>query len=96
MAVCHAFHPHTLLFTPTLTLPLQGEGEVADLVNSLDSAALHQSYAAVQGLPNKHIARQLGISHRTVEIHKSKIMQKMGAINLLDLARIVHEGSSST
>jgi FixJ family two-component response regulator len=47
---------------------------------------------AVQGHPNKHIARQLGISHRTVEIHKSKIMQKTGAINLLDLARIVHEG----
>ena len=46
---------------------------------------------AVQGFPNKHIARQLGISHRTVEIHKSKIMQKTGAINLLDLARIVHE-----
>lgn len=47
---------------------------------------------AVQGHPNKHIARLLGISHRTVEIHKSKIMQKTGAINLLDLARIVHEG----
>jgi FixJ family two-component response regulator len=51
---------------------------------------------AVQGLPNKHIARKLGISHRTVEIHKSKIMQKTGAVNLLDLARIVHEGSSNT
>ena len=51
---------------------------------------------AVQGHANKHIARQLGISHRTVEIHKSKIMQKTGAVNLLDLARIVHEGDSST
>lgn len=51
---------------------------------------------AVQGHPNKHIARELGISHRTVEIHKSKIMQKTGAINLLDLARIVHEGSLNT
>jgi FixJ family two-component response regulator len=50
---------------------------------------------AVQGHPNKHIARQLGISHRTVEIHKSKIMQKTGAVNLLDLARIAHEGESS-
>jgi FixJ family two-component response regulator len=49
---------------------------------------------AVEGLPNKHIARQLGISHRTVEIHKSKIMHKTGAVNLLDLARIVHEGGS--
>jgi len=44
---------------------------------------------AVQGLPNKYIARQLGISHRTVEIHKSKIMMKTGAVNLLDLSRIV-------
>lgn len=51
---------------------------------------------AVQGHPNKHIARELGISHRTVEIHKSKIMHKTGAVNLLDLARIVHEGESSS
>ena len=50
---------------------------------------------AVQGHPNKHIARHLGISHRTVEIHKSKIMQKTGAVNLLDLARIVHECDSN-
>ncbi|MGB7816318.1 MAG: response regulator [Methylotenera sp.] len=47
---------------------------------------------AVQGHPNKDIARKLGISHRTVEIHKSKIMHKTGAANLLDLARIAHEG----
>ena len=47
---------------------------------------------AIQGYPNKEIARHLDISHRTVEIHKSKIMRKTGAINLLDLARIAHEG----
>ena len=47
---------------------------------------------AVAGHPNKQIARELGISYRTVEIHKSKIMHKTGAINLLDLARIAHEG----
>lgn len=47
---------------------------------------------AVAGSPNKEIARRLGISHRTVEIHKSKIMHKTGAINLLDLARIASEG----
>jgi len=49
---------------------------------------------AIQGNSNKEIARHLNISHRTVEIHKFKIMQKTGALNLLDLARIAHEGSS--
>lgn len=43
---------------------------------------------AVDGLPNKEIARRLGISHRTVEIHKARIMHKTGADTLLDLARI--------
>lgn len=47
---------------------------------------------AVSGAPNKEIARILGISHRTVEIHKSKIMHKTGATNLLELARIASEG----
>src|SRR5450830_305243 len=47
---------------------------------------------AIQGYPNKEIARYLSISHRTVEIHKSKVMHKTGAVNLLDLVRIAHEG----
>lgn len=46
---------------------------------------------AITGYPNKRIARNLGISHRTVEIHKSKIMHKTGARNLLELLRIAHE-----
>jgi FixJ family two-component response regulator len=51
---------------------------------------------AVLGHPNKEIARKLGISHRTVEIHKAKIMHKTGAVNLLDLARIAQEGGLSS
>lgn len=43
---------------------------------------------AVDGLPNKEIARRLGISHRTVEIHKARVMTKTGADTVLDLARI--------
>jgi len=50
---------------------------------------------AVTGRPNKEIARRLGISHRTVEIHKSNIMHKTGAANLLDLARIAQKGGVS-
>lgn len=47
---------------------------------------------AIQGFHNKEIASHLGISYRTVEIHRSNIMHKTGAINLLDLARIAYEG----
>ncbi|MGA8147318.1 MAG: LuxR C-terminal-related transcriptional regulator [Gallionellaceae bacterium] len=43
---------------------------------------------AVAGLTSKDIARRLEISVRTVEIHRAHIMQKTGAANLLELARI--------
>lgn len=44
---------------------------------------------AVAGHANKEIARLLAISHRTVEVHRSHIMAKTQAGNLLELARLV-------
>jgi two-component system, LuxR family, response regulator FixJ len=38
---------------------------------------------------NKEAAVRLGISRRTVEIHRAHIMQKLGAKNSVDLMRIV-------
>ncbi len=43
---------------------------------------------AVTGLTNKQIALRLNISHRTVEIHRARVMHKTGASSLLALARI--------
>jgi FixJ family two-component response regulator len=43
---------------------------------------------AVAGHTNKEIGQRLGISYRTVEIHRTHVMQKTGASNLLELARI--------
>lgn len=40
------------------------------------------------GGSNKYIARQLGISHRTVELHRIRIMRKIGAHTLIELAAI--------
>ena len=40
------------------------------------------------GLQNKQAAAQLGISEVTLQIHRSKIMQKMKAASLADLVRM--------
>jgi len=40
------------------------------------------------GHSSKDIARRLAISHRTVEIHRARIMHKAGAKTLLELAAI--------
>jgi len=47
----------------------------------------------VNGATNKTIARRLGISHRTVEIHRANLMRKLKAGNLPQLVRLaVGEG----
>lgn len=41
-----------------------------------------------QGLPNKTIAYDLGISPRTVEIHRANLMSKLGARSLSEALRV--------
>jgi FixJ family two-component response regulator len=42
-----------------------------------------------RGASNKEIGRELGISRRTVEVHRARIMEKVGAKNAADLMGIV-------
>lgn len=41
------------------------------------------------GQSNKETGRELGISPRTVEVHRARVMDKLGARNTADLIRIV-------
>ncbi len=43
---------------------------------------------AARGSTNRQIASQLDISFRTVEIHRGKVMEKMGVASLAELVRI--------
>ncbi len=63
-----------------------------------DIAAARQAFrhAAVDFLEkpfgdNRQVAEQLGISPRTVEVHKARVMAKLGARTLADLIRLARD-----
>jgi FixJ family two-component response regulator len=41
-----------------------------------------------QGRPNKRIASELGISEKTTKVHRGRVMHKLGAESVVDLARL--------
>jgi FixJ family two-component response regulator len=57
-----------------------------DLLTSREREVLSQ---IAGGASNKEAGRKLGISPRTIEVHRARIMEKLGAKNAADLVRIV-------
>ena len=64
-------------FARTLELLTERENEVMQL--------------AMQGLPSKVIAQRLSISHRTVELHRSRVLEKFGLASTAELMRVAAE-----
>lgn len=65
--------------------------ELTDLRGRFESLTERQRQVlelAVDGLSNKEIADRLGISFRTVEVHRAWMMERMGARNLAELVRM--------
>lgn len=58
----------------------------SDLLTGRERDVLQQ---IARGASNKEAGRTLGISPRTVEVHRARIMDKLGAKNAADLMRIV-------
>ncbi len=68
------------------------ERMLAGTENSLTNLTPREQEVAIlltKGSSNKEIARQLGISPRTVENHRSRVMEKTRSANLIELSRLV-------
>jgi FixJ family two-component response regulator len=79
------------------------ERDAAGREQERDIASLRDRYAwltprerqvlplVVSGLPNKQIAAEMGTSETTVKVHRSQLMQKMGADSLPELVRMTEK-----
>ena len=73
-----------------LTAPDKDPTKVAAIakLELLPPRELEVLQGLLAGLPNKSIAYDLNISPRTVEIHRARVMDKMGARSLSELIRL--------
>ena len=60
----------------------------ADLLRALTPREREVMRLVVTGQHNREIGPALGISVRTVEVHKARLMEKLGVDNVADLVRI--------
>lgn len=68
--------------------------QVLDQFNSLSERELEVLELVAEGKMNKVVAQDLGISERTVEVHRSHIMHKLGVQTLAQLVRLKIEAES--
>jgi len=64
------------------------DNEVTERVESLTQREREVMDRVILGLSSKEIAQELGISFKTIESHRAKIMKKMGATSVPHLIRM--------
>jgi two-component system response regulator FixJ len=66
-----------------------GRNEVAAHLAELTPRQQQVLDGVLEGKPSKIIAAELGLSAKTVDVHRARIMEKLGAQSLPDLFRLV-------
>jgi FixJ family two-component response regulator len=70
-----------------------GAGELADRLRLLTAREREIMDLALKGHTNKVIAQDLGISYRTVEVHRSRLLEKLGVTSVTEFLRLIsHPG----
>jgi len=64
------------------------KAELKKRFESLTSRERQVMEYVVDGVSNKQMATQLGVSDRTIEVHRSRVMTKMSATSLPELVRM--------
>jgi two-component system response regulator FixJ len=64
-------------------------GRIRELFETLTPREREVLELVTSGKPNKVMAADLGVSQRTVEIHRARVMEKMQANSLAQLVRMV-------
>ena len=68
---------------------LKEKDRIQDRLTSLTPREHEVLSLITRGKPNKVVAADLGVSQRTVEIHRARVMEKMGASSFAQLVRMV-------
>lgn len=72
----------------------QAQAQASKRLASLTAREREVLDQAARGLHAKEIAANLGISPRTVEVHKARIMAKLGVRNVAELVRIALDATT--
>lgn len=68
---------------------LEEHAKIREQLESLTPREREVLMLMTRGKPNKVMAAELGVSQRTVEIHRARVMEKSGAASLAQLVRMV-------
>lgn len=72
----------------------QKKSQMNTLRARLDMLTHRERYVfrlVVRGMLNKQMAYDLGITEKTIKVHRAQVMQKMGAQSLADLVRLAEK-----
>ena len=80
-----------LALSATALQARQQKGRRAQLLDALTERERDVMAQVIDGRPNKLIADALGISVRTVEVHRARVFEKMGVKSAVELANLLRQ-----